>query len=403
MAAPEPVALVHITTVPMSLRFLAGQPGYMRERGLATHVITSPGDLLDRFAEVEGVTPHAVEMPRRITPLRDLVAVCRLWRCLRQIRPQIVHAHTPKGGLLGMIAARLAGAPVRIYHMRGLPFMSQTGFRRALLRWTERVACALAHQVISNSQSNLEIAVQEGLCPAHKIKVLLHGGNGVDATHTFNPDLAGDARESIRARYNIPPEAPVIGYVGRIVRDKGIVELAGAWEQLRAEYPAAHLLMVGPFEQQDPVPARVESLLRTDERIHLTGMIDDKADMPAFYAAMDMLALPSYREGLPNAPLEAAAMELPVVSTTAPGCVDAVADGVTGTLVPVRDAEALAGALRRYLDDAALRRAHGAAGRARALRDFRPEDVWAAIYAEYRRLLAEARLPRSVNGEGAGG
>lgn len=381
------VRLVHVTTVPDSLAFFVGQVGYMKSRGFEVHAVSSPGETLDAFGRREGIATHPVEMPRRISPGHDLGAVRGIVRALRAIRPQIVHAHTPKGGLLGTIAARLAGVPVRIYHIRGLPMMTATGRRRTLLRWTEKVACGLAHQVLCVSHSVREVAVSEGLCPPEKIRVLLGGsGNGVDATGRFDPERYGSAtRRETRARFGIPGDAVVLGFVGRVVRDKGVVELAEAWAALRGEYPEAHLLIVGPEEPQDPVPVVTLSALRGDPRVHLVG----PADAAPCYAAMDLLVFPSYREGFPNVPLEAAAMGLPVVATRIPGCVDAVADGETGTLVPSRDAAALAGAVRTYLASPALRAEHGGRGRERALRDFAQEAIWAALHAEYLRLLLE--------------
>ncbi|MBD0320537.1 MAG: glycosyltransferase family 4 protein, partial [Gemmatimonadetes bacterium] len=322
---PPSFRLVHVTTVPDSLAFFIGQVGWMKARGIEVHALSSPGPLLDEFGRREGIATHAVEMPRRISPGHDLGAVRRMVRALRGIRPHVVHSHTPKGGLLGMIAARAAGVPVRIYHIRGLPFMTATGRRRALLRWTEKVACGLAHQVLCVSHSIRQVAIDEGLCPPEKIRVLLGGsGNGVDATGRFSPERHGpETRRELRARLGIAPGAPVLGFVGRVVRDKGIVELAAAWAALREEYPDAHLLLVGPEEPRDPVPAATLDALRSDPRVHLTG----QADAGPWYAAMDLLVFPSHREGFPNVPLEAAAMGLPVVATRIPGCTDAVADG----------------------------------------------------------------------------
>jgi glycosyltransferase involved in cell wall biosynthesis len=384
--------LVHITTVPDSLDFFLGQVGYMKARGLDVHAISSPGAMLDRFAALEQVPVHALEMPRRITPLRDLAPVIRLTRLLRRLRPTIVHAHTPKAGLLGMIGAWLARVPVRIYHLHGLPLATAIGLKRFLLRWSEKVSCSLAHQVLCVSHSLREAALAEGLCQPERIKVLLAGSiNGVDAVRAFDPQRLGEATQAdIRNRYGIPADALVVGFVGRVVRDKGVAELVDSWRILRDEFPQLHLLVVGPFEPQDPVPPEAERVLRSDPRVHLAGLC---LDVPPLYVAMDVVALPTYREGFGVVAIEGGAMELPVVATRIPGCVDAVHDGITGTLVPVHDALALTEALRRYLRDPELRRVHGTAGRRRVLREFRPEDIWDAVFQEYLRLLRARGLP----------
>lgn len=380
--------LVHVTTVPISLAFLRGQLGFMKARGFEVEVISSPGAFLDDFGREQDVPAHAIEMTRKITPLRDLLALARIVRTLRRIRPEIVHAHTPKGGLLGMVGALLARAPVRVYHLRGLPMVTATGGRRALLRWTERIACLAAHEVLCVSHSLREVALYEGLCAPGKIKVLASGsGNGVDTERRFEPQHLTTARAVTRLRYGIPGDAIVIGFVGRLVRDKGLLELFAAWQALSLGRPALHLLIVGMLEERDRLPPEAVAMLSSDPRIHWKG---EDWDVPPLYAAMDIVALPTYREGFPNVPLEAAAMELPVVATSVPGCTDAIEDGVTGLLVPPRDAVALAAALRRYVEDPALRRAHGRAARARVARLFRPEQVWEALHAEYGRLLAEA-------------
>ena len=390
--------LVHVTTIPMSLTFLSGQIPYMKARGFDVHAVSSPGHDLRRFSRELDIPVTAVAMPRRITVLQDLRALVRMTRIFKALRPDIVHAHTPKGGLLGILASKLAGDSVRIYHMRGLPFASAVGFRRVVLRWTERIACSLAHRVFCVSHSLRRLAIGARLCPRDKVTVLAGGsGNGVDAMARFNPaQLEPSARGATRRRFGIPANALVIGFVGRIVRDKGIMELVEAWRRLRSEDATLHLLLVGPFEPQDPVPVDLAHELRSDSRVHLAGMDWNTAPL---YAAMDVLALPTYREGFPNTPLEAAAMELPVVATRIPGCLDAIEEGVTGSLVAVRDARALADALRVYLRDPLLRRTHGQNGRARVLREFQPEMIWRALHAEYLDLLSKAGRPLPAEGK----
>jgi glycosyltransferase involved in cell wall biosynthesis len=305
-----------------------------------------------------------------------------------------VHAHTPKGGLLGMISAAVTHVPVRIYHMRGLPYMTAKGRKRALLKMTERVSCALAHRVICVSHSIRDVAIQDRICQPKKIVVMGGGsGNGVDASGRFNPDrfdvdARGEARRALGI--GIGEDDLVIGFVGRIVRDKGVEELATAWSSIRVSHPSARLVLVGPLEAQDPISNETLTTLVADRRVIMTGSVIDISPM---YPLFDLVVLPTYREGFPNVPLEAAAMELPVVATLIPGCIDAVQDGVTGTLVPARDADALREAIGRYLDDPSLRQQHGKAGRERVLRDFRQEVIWEAIYQEYCRLLTQKGIP----------
>ncbi|WP_276522370.1 glycosyltransferase family 4 protein [Kallotenue papyrolyticum] len=364
----------------------------MQRHGFLVEALSSPGPLLERFGAREGVRVHAVEMARRITPLQDLVAIARLWRRLRAIRPHIVHAHTPKAGLLGMIAAWLARVPVRIYHIHGLPLMTASGHKRWLLRWSEKISCWLAQQVLCVSHSIRDVAIAETLCPAAKIKVLLGGSiNGVDAQGRFSPaSMDAPARRAARESLGIPHDALVIGFIGRVVRDKGVEELVAAWRLIRDQFPTLHLIVAGPFEPYDPVSPEAEATLRRDPRIHLTGWVDDTLSI---HASIDILALPTYREGFPVVPLEAAAMAVPVVATRIPGCIDAVQDGVTGTLVPVGDVAALAEAIRSYILDPDLRRQHGRAGRERVLREFQQEAIWEATLQEYLRLLRRRGLP----------
>ena len=392
-----PIRLIHVTTIPLSLRFVAGQAAYMRARGLESHAVSSPGAALTEFATEESVTIHPVPMARRITPIRDLVALFQLWRLFRRLRPHIVHAHTPKGGLLGMIAARFAGVPVRIYHMHGLPFITATGLTRRILMATEAVSCRMASQVLCVSRSVRSLAVDLRLSPPGNIHVLLQGScNGIDAEITFNPDrLAGSVRSETRRRYGIPADATVIGFVGRLARAKGLVELTEAWKMLRGEHPDLHLLLIGPEEPGDPPPPGLLERLREDPRVHFAG---ENWETPPLYRAMDILVLPTHREGFPLVLLEAAAMALPIVATRVTGCVDAVQDGVTGTLVPPYDGASLARAIKTYIPNKELRRRHAAAARDRVLREFRPEGIWQAVYQVYvQSLLKKGFMPQREN------
>ena len=252
----------------------------------------------------------------------------------------------------------------------------------------ERFTCKLAHAVTATSASVAEVAVRKGICRIGKVRVLGNGSsNGVDATGTFNPDRVGAADKlAIRQKYSIPEGNVVIGFAGRIVRDKGVLELAEAWDDLRNRNPNIHLMIVGKPESDEQSLKHVIDRWQRDDRVLFTGWVP-KDKMPLYYSIMDFLALPTYREGFPNVVLEASAMEVPVVATRVTGCVDAVVDGVTGMLVEARNSRALSRSIEMYIKDPGLRSRHGKAGRSRALNEFRPEIIWDAIREMYAELL----------------
>jgi glycosyltransferase involved in cell wall biosynthesis len=384
--------LVHVFTVASSLDFVRGQLRHMGDRGFDVHLVAAPdGDSMARFAEGERATPHEVPMTRALTPLTDVGSLFRLWRLLRALSPIVVNAGTPKGGFLGIVAAALSGVPIRIYQMHGIRGMTAQGWRRSLLMGTEWLACHLATRVLCVSASTRDTAIAARICPPEKIVVLGAGScNGVDARWRFDPDRVDESeRLDMRRELELPAGSPVLGFVGRVVREKGIAELASAWELLAAEFPTLHLLIVGPAESEDPVPTATLNALRADARVRFAGNVTDPA---RYYAVMDLVALPTYREGLPNVPLEAAAMRLPVVATKVPGCVDALIDGVTGTFVPVRSVQPLAEAIATYVRSPDLRREHGQNGRERVLRDFVPEQIWERVFEFYRAELDRLEL-----------
>jgi len=387
------VDLALVTTSPLTLwAFFRGQVTSFLQAGLKVEVISGPGPKLAEFASEVPARAHSVPFVRRISPVTDLCALLSLCRLLRRLQPAILHTHTPKAGLLGMIAGRLAGVKTRIYTISGLVLMTRAGWQRAVLRLTERLACKLATEVLCVSHSLHQVALDMELCPPQKIRTLGYGGShGVNLAR-FNPDSYGPAeRATLRARFGIPEQAFLLAYVGRIVRDKGIEDLAAAWRSLRAEFPAAHLLLCGACEAHDPISREAREMLEADPRVHWTGQFIDV--MPSVYAAVDAVVLPSYREGLPNIALEAAAMRVPIVATRISGCVDAVQDEVTGLLVEPRNVGELAGALRLLIGDPSLRQRLGRAARDFVQDRFSEQKVTGLLLSEYRRFLAVGEPP----------
>jgi lipopolysaccharide/colanic/teichoic acid biosynthesis glycosyltransferase len=389
-AGRRPV-LAMVVTSSLSMRLIQGQARYLRERGFEVVIMSAPGKDLQRLGVAEGVRVEEIAMQREIAPLADLASLWRLASRLRKLRPDLVNVSTPKAGLIGGIAAVLARVPLRIYTIRGLRFETTRGAKRILLRALEKIACACAHRVVCVSPSLREQAVLYRLAPAGKLSVVGDGSsNGVDAAlFAPSPEARPKAGE-IRARMGIGEVDPVIGFVGRFTRDKGIRELVEAYETLRVHYSNLHLLLVGGFEPGDPAPQDIRKNMEHSAGIHMTGFVGDP--MP-YYHVFDILALPTYREGFPNVVLEAQAAAKPVVTTRATGAVDSIEDGRTGLLVPAGNAAELANALAALLADPRRARAMGAAGRQRVLDRFLNQTVW----EHWEKLLREtlAANPRS--------
>jgi lipopolysaccharide/colanic/teichoic acid biosynthesis glycosyltransferase len=381
--------IFNILTTPQSTVFLTGQAAFMKTNDMEMHVVSSTGPELSEFRTREQVATHVVEMKRSISPLSDLAALARMVALFLRERPDIVHAHTPKASLIAMIAARAARIPCRIFHIHGLPHSTATGVTRLLLRWGTKVPALLATRIFCVSRSAAAMAVAEGMCTSKKLTVIGGGSsNGVRASDVFCPEsYEKTTRETL---LGIPMDALVIGYAGRLVKDKGVADLHRCWTTIREEIPNSYLLIAGEPEARDALPEAVLASLRSDPRVKMLGQC---GDMPRFYACLDLFVLPTYREGLPTVILESAAMAVPVVASRCVGCVDAVVDGVTGTLVAAGDHRALTVAIGHYLKNPDLRREHGLNARRRVLRDFRPEDIWQATLEQYRLASALSRRP----------
>jgi glycosyltransferase involved in cell wall biosynthesis len=350
-------------------------------------IVSSPGEKLERSGREDSVRSLEVKMERGISLLQDLNSLWRLYRVMRQFRPDLTDVGTPKAGLLGGLAAWLNRVPCRIYLLHGLRCETATGLKRRVLHFTERLACYCAHRVICVSESLRQKAVSLGIVELDRTAVLGSGScNGVDA-ELFAPTADRfQAALELRRHLGIPKEAPVIGFVGRFVADKGIAELFEAYSQLRQNFPELRLLLVGDFEEGDPVPQQLRERIKSDPHVTVTGFVQDVA---RYYHVMDVLALPTRREGFPTVILEAHAAGKPVVTFRATGAVDAVVDGVDGIVVAVGDVQALAEALASLIGNPSLAQTMGRNGYDRVLREFQPIRIWSAFADTYVRSLKE--------------
>jgi glycosyltransferase involved in cell wall biosynthesis len=385
------ISVLHAVTDPISTILMRGQLAYLKAKGFEPALLTGPGRQPQDQESAEGYPVYRVAMTREIAPGDDLRSLFELWRLLRRIKPVVCNAGTPKAGLLVGLAAWLTRVPCRVYTLRGLRLETATGLKRSLLTLTEKIACFTAHRVICVSPSLRERAVALGLVGRSKTVLLGAGSsNGVDAGR-FEPTpekalLAADLRETLGIR----PGQPVIGFAGRFTRDKGLPELVTAFQSVQQKVPEAVLLLVGDYEQGDPVPEETRNAIASEAGIRHVGFT---SQIDLHYLAMDIFVLPTHREGFPNTVLEAQAAGLPVVTTDATGAVDAIEDGITGVLTPVGDADKLAEALLSLLSDPRRMKSMGLAGRKRILREFRNERIWEELTSFYGAMLQERGYP----------
>ncbi len=378
----------------IALGFLQGQPKYFQNAGFEVTVLC-PEKRSDEWevARPENVRVLEVPMEREIAPLQDVRCAWHLLGILRRLRPAVTNVGTPKAGLLGGFAAWLTRVPCRFYTLHGLRFETTAGFRRKLLVLAERLACRFAHRVVCVSHSVREKALANGLVHPQKALVIGAGScNGVDVSRFApTPERIRRAAE-LRREFGITADAPVVLFIGRLTYDKGICELLQAFLRIENRFPQLRLLLVGTFENGDPLPRKIRRRLETHQRVILAGPVNDPAP---YYAMADVLVLPSHREGLPTVVLEGHAAGKPVIGAAATGIVDLLVNGETGLLSPVGDAGALANAIARLIDDRALANKLALAGQEQVQRKFRQELIWSALRREYLKVLQGGETPHS--------
>ena len=325
----------------------------------------------------------AIRIARPISLWIDLLALFRLFRLFRRQRFDLVHSITPKAGLLAMFAGALAGVPLRLHSFTGQVWVTRTGPMRALLKNLDRLIARLATSVLVDSPSQREFLIVQGVVAADRSTVIARGSIcGVD-TARFRPDSA--ARERVRRDLRIPADAMVFVYLGRVNRDKGLLDLATAFTEVGSVYADAHLLVVGP-DEDNLSAALATAAAACSARLHRVDFTDRPQD---YFAAADVFCLPSYREGFGSTIIEAAAAGVPAIGSRIYGITDAIVEGESGLLFEAGNANQLAQRMLALAGDASGRRRMGQNGRERALRDFSAAVVTAALLEFYEELLAQ--------------
>ena len=327
--------------------------------GVAVTVICSMDEAYQKALtrEFPGVTAVPAPIPRGIDFFGSLKALRFLYRFFRKEAFDMVQYSTPNASFYGSVASFFAKVPVRLYCQWGMVFVSQHGVRRKIFETIERITCRLSTRVQPDSFGNLRFCRERGFYGEEKSEVIWNGSaKGVDLSK-FDLSQKETWRREIRAALGIGEEEKVLGFVGRLGRDKGCNELFAAFRSISEAFPEARLLFVGPIEKEETIEDM--EYFRHAPGIIKTGRV---SDVWRYYAAMDVFCLPSYREGFGMSVVEAQAMGVPVIVTDIPGPTDGMKAGRTGLVIPVRDADAIVGAVKTLFSDEKMRRTFGEEG-----------------------------------------
>lgn len=375
--------LIRITTVPLSLdKLLEGQLRFINDFYNVT-AVSSEKKYLKKIGKRENVRTHYIEMTRKITPVKDVISVIKMYFFLRKTKPFIVHTHTPKAGIVGMLAAKLAKVPHRLHTVAGLPLLEATGTKRKVLDFVEKITYSCATKVYPNSDALLEIIETNQYCDPSKLKVIGKGSSNGINTGYFDASLFSEEEKTLlKTKLGIQADDFVFIFVGRIVADKGINELLAAFSQLNREVSKVKLLLVGPFEQElNPLSVETIQQIETNPNVISMGY---QNDVRPYFAVSDCLVFPSYREGFPNVVMQAGAMNLASVVTNINGCNEIIIDNQNGLLIPVKDHMAILEAMKKIHSDTNLCAKFQQNARQLIVSRYEQHVVWNAILEEYR-------------------
>lgn len=377
--------LVRITTIPASLdKLLEGQLKFMNKY-FEVIAISSNRTVLDDYGKREGIRTFAINLTRKITPLKDLIALWEMIRYLNREKPLIVHTHTPKAGLIGMLAAFLARVPYRLHTVAGLPLLETHGMKRWILNQVESLTYACATRVYPNSHGIKSIIIEQKFCNSNKLEVIANGSsNGID-TDYFNPELFSSSKLGLRNDWGINSEDFVFIFIGRLVADKGLNELVTAFTQLYQGNNKVKLLLIGDYETDlDPLDSNTIFAIQNTNNIIATGF---QKDVRPFLAMSDVLVFPSYREGFPNVVLQSLAMGLPAIVSDINGCNELVQHNYNGLIVSVKSIAELKSNMLEINQNTCLFKYLSLNTRFSVVDKYQRNIVWHAILKTYMQTL----------------
>lgn len=377
---PCRIKIIRVSTVPVSLNVLLKGQLKMLNEHFNIIGVSSAGDDLDNVREREGIQTAAIEMERHIAPFKDIVSLWKLIKIFRKEKPEIVHSITPKAGLLSMIAAKIAGVPIRIHTFTGLVFPTATGLKKNLLVFTDKLTCKCATDIIPEG-NGVKNDLQANNITSKPLDILANGNvNGIDLDY-FNPEKVQAKKDSSVFTFI---------FIGRIVRDKGICELCLAFKKIISENPCTRLLLVGNFEDElDPLNPEDKEFLLNNKNVYYAGY---QNDIRPWLAKADALVFPSYREGFPNVVMQAGAMGLPAIVTDINGCNEIIRENENGVIIPSHNADALYLAMKKFISDKKKTDAMAKNARLLISSRYNQDLVWNALLDKYNKLLTDKGL-----------
>lgn len=380
------IKLIRITTVPISLKtLLKGQHRYMTQNGFEVIGVASTGKELCEVQETEGIRVVALNMTRTIAPFKDIVSLWHMYQLCKYEKPTIVHSHTPKAGIIGMLGAKLAGVPIRLHTVAGMPLMETSGSKRMLLIWVEKATYAFATKVYPNSKGLFDFILEKRFTTKNKLKIIANGSsNGIDTSHFSPKVVTTNQKIELKAKLGIASDDFVFIFVGRLVKDKGINELIHAFQKLYSQNSDIKLLLVGDYENDlDPLLPTTLELIEKSNGIIAVGF---QNDVRPYFAISDCLVFPSYREGFPNVVMQAGAMGLPSIVTDINGCNEIILDSQNGLIIPPKHTKAIQEAMKKIYEEKELYQKLKKNARIFIQSHYEQQFVWNEILIEYKYL-----------------
>jgi glycosyltransferase involved in cell wall biosynthesis len=385
--------LIRITTVPLSLdKLLSGQLKYMNDFFEVT-AVSSENEYLKKIGIKECIKTFPIEMSRKITPIQDVIAVVKLFLFLKKEKPLIVHSHTPKAGILAMIASKCAGVPIRLHTVAGLPLLETKGLKRTVLESIEKLTYSCATRVYPNSKGLYDFIVANNFTKQRKLKIINNGSsNGINTKH-FSPDQVSKSQiQTMKTTLGIQADDFVFVFVGRLVGDKGVNEMVQAFKKIIQKKSNVKLLLVGMFESDlDPLDQSTQEEINTNKNILFVGY---QNDIKPYLAVSKALVLASYREGFPNVVLQAGAMGLPSIVTNINGCNEIIIEEKNGTIIPVKNSEAIENAVLKMMQQKDFFAAIQSNARQMITSRYEQKAMWEAILEEYNQEIYALAMPK---------